>query len=186
MAGFMEFLGAMAEAAAKAITTKNANFTAEEIETLGKAESILRRHNFVEKADGIRLADLIIEANAVKPSFSATHKMSKYEVVEIIRDNFKKYGYLEYYSSIYECKYLNKLNDNIIVRFVEMNDSSIHVIAGISRSVISSDKLDRCVDVEICDGHIVASRYRGLNGTISLNIEKKIMPIIKEALNKID
>lgn len=112
--------------------------------------------------------------------------MSKYEVVEIINDNFKKNGYVEYYSSIYECKYLNKLNDNINVRFVETCDNSIHVIAGISRSVISSDKLDRCVDVEICDGHIVASRYRGLNGTISLNIEKKIMPIIKEALNKID
>ena len=184
MAGFMEFLGAMAEAAVEAMTAKNTRFTAEELEALKKAEEVLRKHNFTEKADGIRLTDLIIEANAVKPS--AKSKLSKYEVVEIINDNFKKNGYVEYYSSIYECKYLNKLNDNINVRFVETCDNSIHVIAGISRSVISSDKLDRCVDVEICDGHIVASRYRGLNGTISLNIEKKIMPIIKEALNKIN
>ena len=188
MAGFMEFLGAMAEAAVEAMTAKNTRFTAEELEALKKAEEVLRKHNFTEKADGIRLTDLIIEANNTATFNPTTKKPSKYETIEIVKDAFKRKGYNEYYSNIYECKYLNSLGNNIIIRFIETCDESIHIIAGTSIMVISGNTLEnmRCVDVEINNGHIIASRYRGLSGTTGVNIEKRIMPIIKEALNKIN
>ena len=75
----MEILGTITKAAVEAMTAKNAYFSTEELETLLKAESIIRKHNFNEKADGIRYADLIIEARNVSESKKTTTSSYTYE-----------------------------------------------------------------------------------------------------------